>query len=141
MALEFAIDKREDEYTLKCKVHKLVQYYTDVDLDGNEFTNTTITFLLIPQDSGHMVMFYDAWLPSYEEETYECVGILLSPIGKPCRLGVRRKNKDYHEHHYMVMMTPDLEKEISHFCENTKDKDRFIMVNILPSSKEENFNV
>jgi len=138
MTVQFALSKREEEYTFSCKMVKVAKWFEDIDSKNNITKQSTEMVYLVPQDSSQRTLFFDAWLPSYDQETYETVGLLLSPINKPCRLGVRRINADYSEAHHLVLMSPDLEDEISKMISAGKSE---ITVAILAESNEEKFNV
>jgi|GEM_PF-3645473 hypothetical protein len=138
MTLQLGTDNREEEFLMNCKVTTVIKWFEDVDSKNNVTRQSTTMFLLVPEDSSQRTLFLDTWLPSYEEETYEVVGLLLSPINKPCRFGVRNKNKDYPSEHHLIMMTVDAEDEVRRMIDAGRDT---IKVAILPSSKEEKFDV
>lgn len=138
MTVQFQIDAREEEFNLMCKIESVTKWYEDTDSKGNVTRQSTKMIYLVPEDSSQRTLFLDAWLPSYEEETYEVVGLLLSPINKACRFGVRAANADFPQGHHLVLMTVDAEEEVISMMKSGHDK---IRVAILPASKEENFDV
>jgi hypothetical protein len=136
--------KVESEYSLNCKIVSKIKYYDDEDKNGNKFRASTVLYFLIPQESTHQVLFFDAWLPTVEEETFEVAAIIHSPINKPARLGVRRSNKDCPEHH-LYLMTTDIESEIDAFVKWTKKEwkssEVAIKITILPQTKEDQLDI
>jgi hypothetical protein len=146
MAVEFScMNKNEKEYDLKCEIKTILKNYMDTDSKGREFKAETELMFFVPKSTSQQVLFLDAWLPSYEEETYEVVGLILSPINKPARFGVRMADKDCPEPH-LVLMSPDREDEIKGFIkhanENYNDlKNPEIRITVMPSGMEDEFNV
>jgi len=146
MVVEFAGAKKvEKEYHLTCEIRSKIKNYTDTDSMGREFKATTEIFFLVPKTSTHQILFLDAWLPSYEEETYEVVAIIEHPVAKPARLGIRCANKDCPEPH-LIVMTVEIEDTIRNYVDYVRKelgsvKYPELKLTVLPASEEENFDV
>lgn len=137
--------KVEKEYHLKCEVRMKRKYYFDKDKNDVEFKASTTMFYLVPKESTHRVLFFDAWLPSVETECYEVVGVISTPINKVARLGFMMANKDCQEPH-LVVMTVAVEDEIKKYDEwcrknNSGSKYPELNISIQPQSDEENYDV
>jgi hypothetical protein len=137
--------KTEQEYKLNCEIRSKLKYYEDETKSGKKFKDSTEMIYLVPQSSSQQVLFYDAWLPSVESEVYEVAAIMLSPINKTCRLGMRRMNRDCQDHH-LVLMSVEIEDEVKNYVKwcrknQSNNKNPEIRVNILPASEEEKHDV
>jgi len=139
--------KVNKEYPLNCEILSKIKHYEDEDTKGKKFKASTTMFYFVPKESTSKVMFLDAWLPSHEDETYEVVAIVHSPVNKPARFGVKRMNKDCADHHLFVM-TAEIEEEITRFVEWSRKEGSCrnggypsIKITILPQDQEEELNV
>lgn len=140
-----AATKIDKEYSLKCEVRSLEKYYEDEDKNGKKFRASTTMYFLVPKSSTHQVLFYDAWLPSYELEHPEVVGVVETPINKVGRFAISRANKECQDHH-LICMSVDVEDEISKYvkwCKKNQTGSDYpeLIINIQPAKHEDKFNV
>jgi len=138
LSVQFGIqDKTEKKYEFRCDISLLTQQYEDEDSKGNTFFNTTESIIFTPHDCSQSSLFFDAWLPSAPEQIFEVTAIACSPINKPVRIGLKRRDK-HNEKHHLLLMSVEVEDE---FKEMLKTSNNTIIISTLKASEEEEYPV
>jgi hypothetical protein len=130
------IEDSEKTYHLKCEVKRKVSV-----LRNNETSYTKKIIYLVPQMSGEMIRFYDAYLPDYvvEVDNNELVFLNLKS-GKPFRGFLSPATKDIPERHIFIMSDSESEFLDSIFKFDFTEK-FYIEIECVPHSDQINYNV
>jgi hypothetical protein len=126
------IEDTEKTYRLTCEVKKKI--VTRVN-NGNRYEMRMI--YLVPQMSGEMIKFYDAYLPEYvvEVDNNELV-FLNMKSGKAFRGFLSPSTKDIPERHIFIMTNSESDFLDSIFVEKMK-----IKIDCIPFSEHKDFDV
>ena len=134
----------EREYELTCRiVRKKMQY--DDDQSRGSLGNTEVdVVLLVPEQSSECDRFFGAWLPEpavitlegkvFQDNFYECLGILGGPVHSPVRMALHRASK-LHPEPYFFVMSAGVEQELLKIPSRLFRKPR-ISLKVLGESSE-----
>jgi hypothetical protein len=124
-------DASERSYHLTCEVKRKIATRTN----GETRYEARIIYL-IPQMSGEMVRFYDAYLPEYivEVDNNELVFISLKS-GKPFRGFLSPATREIPERHIFIMTNRE-----SEFLDKIFTEGMTIKVECIPFSEQKNFD-
>lgn len=130
------IEDSEKTYHLKCEVKRKV-----LVLRNNETSYTKKIIYLVPQMSGEMIRFYNAYLPEYvvEVDNNELVFLNLKS-GRPFRGFLSPATKDIPERHIFIMTDSESEFLDNIFKFDFENK-FYIEVECVPHSDQSNYDV
>jgi len=126
------IEDTEKRYNLTCLVKRKI-----CTLSNNGTKYEARIIYLVPEASGEMIRFYDAYLPEYVTEVNNNELVFLNiKTGNPFRGFLSPATKEINERHIFIMSNPEKELLDRIFTEGMK-----INVECVPFGEQKDFDV
>ncbi len=97
-------DPTQRKYVLRCKLKFFRKWVAEI-VNGKDLGHERKQVMLVPQEGGQQIAFFDAWLPHKVGDYFEVTGFIGSSIDSPTRFAVCRSDAKCEKHYLHVMST------------------------------------